>query len=303
MPSIVAPGRPRAFIPTSWNGSSTRALTPGEPRAALDVQPIDGRPEGRRVGRLQADLLGRLGGDEQGRAPRIDQEVERPLAVDPDPDQEVVGVGEAIGDLERPADLRVARAWAPPGGSKARAAAVTAIAVAARTAASRHTVESWARFAFRSTVTAHARAGPGRGDRSDSTRPLHYSRSTETRSSRPAAQAAGTLRVPSPPPAGRPAAMARGACLRLRRDPARSNRIGRRIRAGLLDDDRRQAQSGLDLLGGQRRRPSARRYRPARRLIASPAASCRPPMSSLAGTSGGKANLPSVTFSSACSNG
>ena len=108
IPSIEAPGRPRAFIPTSWNGSSTRALTSGQPRAALDIEAIDGRPEAF-VGRLQADLLGRLGGDEQRRRARIDQEVERPLAVDPDPDQEVVGIGEPIGDLERPADLRVAR--------------------------------------------------------------------------------------------------------------------------------------------------------------------------------------------------
>ena len=112
MPSIDAPGSPRAFMPTSWNGSSTRALMSEQPRPAFEVEPIDGRPE-LPLGRLQPDLAGRLGGDVEGRGPGVDQEVERPLAVDPHPDQEMVRVGQPVGDLERLADLGIA---AQPGG-------------------------------------------------------------------------------------------------------------------------------------------------------------------------------------------
>ena len=120
MPSIDAPGSPRAFIPTSWNGSSTRALMP----AGVAPPSKSSRSTGVQnssVGGLQADLPGRLGGDVEGRGPGVDQEVERPLAVDPDPDQEVVRVGQPVGDPVRPADLRVGPAPAgrpgpgPPG--------------------------------------------------------------------------------------------------------------------------------------------------------------------------------------------
>ena len=48
------------------------------------------------------------------RCARIDQEIERALAVDPRPDQEVVGIGEPVRHLKRLADLRVVLwCWRP----------------------------------------------------------------------------------------------------------------------------------------------------------------------------------------------
>ena len=106
IPSIEAPGRPRAFIPTSWNGSSTRAFRPVSREPPSRSSRSTGVQNSSAVW-LQADLLGRLGCDEKCRCARVDQEIERALAVDPRPDQEMVGIGEPVGHLERLADLRI----------------------------------------------------------------------------------------------------------------------------------------------------------------------------------------------------
>ena len=106
MPSIDAPGRPSAFMPTSWNGSSTRARISVRRAPPSIVKAGHGRPEFVLAG-PQPELLCRLGRDVQGRGPRVDQEIERTLAIDPHPNQEVVRIRDAVGNLVRLADLGV----------------------------------------------------------------------------------------------------------------------------------------------------------------------------------------------------
>src|SRR5262249_28056676 len=69
----------------------------GDDGAALDLEAVEGGPAV--LAGLDADLLAHRRGHEQGRRPGIDDEVERALAVDLRPDQDVLGVGQAVRDL------------------------------------------------------------------------------------------------------------------------------------------------------------------------------------------------------------
>src|SRR5690606_31907655 len=66
-----------------------RVLHPGlevlQPGASLDLEAFQRRPE-IVLRRLQADRRGGFGADVKGRRAGVDQEVERSLAVEPDPD-------------------------------------------------------------------------------------------------------------------------------------------------------------------------------------------------------------------------
>ena len=67
--------------------------------ASFEIKPIDGSPE-LSLDRFQADLGGGLGGDVKGWSSRIDQEVERSLAIDPHADQKMIRVRQSIRDLK-----------------------------------------------------------------------------------------------------------------------------------------------------------------------------------------------------------
>ena len=102
------------------------------------------------LARLQTHFLGGFGGDKESRRARVDQEVERPLAVDPDANQEVVGIRKPVRNPERPADLWVARAalCLPVDRRLARRVRVKANAVVATVKASRQVNRAMAAIAF-----------------------------------------------------------------------------------------------------------------------------------------------------------
>ena len=83
-------------------------LDPMQRGASFEIKPIDGSPE-LPLGRFQADLGGRLGGDVKGWSSRIDQEVERPLAINPHADQKMIRIRQSIRNLKRLPDLGIAR--------------------------------------------------------------------------------------------------------------------------------------------------------------------------------------------------
>ncbi len=72
------------------------ALDLGLCQAAFEFELIENR-ETLGVG-FQAELLTNRRGHEQDRSPGVDDEVERPLAVDLDPHQDVLGIGQAVRD-------------------------------------------------------------------------------------------------------------------------------------------------------------------------------------------------------------
>ena len=125
MPSIDAPGRPRAFIPTIWKGSSTRAFIP----VRLAPPSKSSRPIGVKYSSgsaLEPDLLRRLGPDEEVRGPGVDQEVERAPCrrSGPGPGSgSCRSSGRGPGTTCRPRGRAAGASTARPGQGRARASA------------------------------------------------------------------------------------------------------------------------------------------------------------------------------------
>ena len=86
------------FMPSIWTRSSTRALTFSTFEPALDLEGVEDAPA--LLVELHAGLLRDGLGDEHGRRAGVEDQVERPLAVDLGADEDVLGVGEFVGDLE-----------------------------------------------------------------------------------------------------------------------------------------------------------------------------------------------------------